>query len=153
MKLRSGVYAYRTRKPMAILGLPFLGRHWAYVGETLNLELRHIQHTVGGGRYGTTAQPWADLDPRRVLRIPLPPWKWLLRSVETLLILLLWPVYNHSKNLWNPRRIPLQVAKAMRAVRDGRRRGVLFFRVVQGVRLVCMLGLFLPAVFAWWVTR
>jgi hypothetical protein len=153
MSWNSGVYAYRTRKPGAIFGWPLLGRHWAYVGETLNFRLRHIQHTVGGGRYGNTAQPWADLDPKCVLRIPLPPWKWLLHAVETLLILALWPVYNHSKNLWNPRRIPLQVAKAMRAVRDGRRRGMLFFRVLQGVRFLLMASVPALAIVAWWVTR
>ena len=153
MSWAGGVYVYRCRKPTAAFRIPFLSFHFAYVGETTSFRHRHLQHTVGGGRYGHTAQPWADLDPRCVLRIPLPPWKWLLHAVETLFILLLWPVYNHSKNLWNPRRIPLQVAKAMRAVRDGRRRGKLFFRVVQAVKLVCMLAVPVAAIVAWWVTR
>ena len=56
-----------------------------------------------------------------VLRLPLPKWKWLLRSTETLLILLLQPAYNHSKNLWNLRRIPLRTAKRQRAARNKRR--------------------------------
>lgn len=153
MKAGGGVYVYRCRKPGAIFGWPLIGRHFAYVGETTSFHHRHLQHTVGGGRYGHHAQPWADLDPVCVLRIPLPPWKWLLHLVETLFILLLWPVYNHKKNLWNPRRIPLQVAKAMRAVRDGHRRGRTFFRVLLGLRLLAAIVLVALAVIAWQVTR
>jgi hypothetical protein len=151
MSWAGGVYVYRCRKPTAIFRIPLLSFHFAYVGETTSFRHRHLQHTVGGGRYGHTAQPWADLEPRCVLRIPLPPWKWLLHAVETLLILLLWPVYNHSKNLWNPRRIPLQVAKAMRAVRDGRRKGLLFFRVVHAVKSGLLLVTFSLLAYAAWL--
>lgn len=153
MKASGGVYVYRTRKPGAVFGWPIVGRHFAYVGETTSFHHRHLQHTVGGGRYGHQAQPWADLDPVCVLRVPLPRWKWLLHLVETLFILLLWPVYNDRKNHWNPRRIPLQVAKAMRAVRDGHRRGHTFFRVVLGLRFLLMCATPAVALALWWVTR
>lgn len=126
---RGGVYVYRARKPSARLRIPLLSWHTAYVGETTSFYHRHLQHVGGwgtvesGGRKrvgAVTPQPWSDLDPYVWFRIPLPRWKWLLRSVETLAILLLWPVYNHKKNLWNPRRIPLHVAKSQRAMRDRR---------------------------------
>lgn len=156
-----GVYVYRTRKPMSLIGklrLPWWstpvaaagaalsvavmdvpwyfaapavlyasGRHFAYVGETTSFRDRHGQHmgNVGtGAKFESRAKPWADLDPVCVLRIPLPRWKWLLRSVETLLIALLWPVYNHKKNLWNPRRIPLTSQRRQRFARDRRSFGV-----------------------------
>lgn len=128
--MRGGVYVYRCRKPGALLGWPILGRHFAYVGETTSFYHRHLQHLDG--------QPWSDLAPR-VYRIPLPGWKPLLHAVETLLILLLWPVYNHSKNLWNPRRIDLKTARAMRRGRDGAGFGWVF-RVALVIRQVCALA-------------
>lgn len=146
-----GVYVYRCRKPGAIFGWPLIGRHFAYVGETTSFRHRHLQHTVGGGRYGHQAQPWADLDPVCVLRIPLPPWKWLLHAVETLFILILWPVYNHKKNLWNPRRIPMGVARAMHAARTQRRFGTVH-RVWLFFRAMLFLGP-LGLAFIWLVTR
>ena len=96
------------------------GRHFAYVGETVSFRDRHGEHTRGGGRWARKAQPWADLDPRCVFRLPMPKWKWLLRSTETMLIFLLAPVYNHKKNLWNPRRITLNSARRQRRRRDKR---------------------------------
>lgn len=118
MRRGGGVYAYRTRKPTARLRIPFFSWHWGYVGETTSFRHRHAQHVRGGGTYGSVAKPWADRDPRCVIRIPLPPWKWLLRTVEQLLIFCLWPVYNHKGNLWNPRRIPLSVQVRQRWMRD-----------------------------------
>lgn len=100
------------------------GRHFAYVGETFSFKDRHGEHIDGGGRYGKAAQPWADLSPRVAFRIPLPRWKPLLRAVETLLIMVLAPAYNHAKNGWNPRRIPLSAAKRQRAFRDRTRLGL-----------------------------
>lgn len=114
---KGGVYVYRTRKPGARLRIPFLSYHWGYVGETSSFYHRDQQHLFGLGKYATIAKPWADLEPR-CYRIGLPNWKWLRRSVETLVILALWPVYNHQKNQWNPRRIPLHAAKFQRAERD-----------------------------------
>lgn len=118
MRRGGGVYAYRTRKPAARLRIPLFSFHWGYVGETTSFAHRHAQHTQGGGTYGTTAKPWTDLDPRCVIRIPLPPWKWLLRAVEQLLIVCLMPAYNHKGNLWNPRRVPLSAQQRQRWMRD-----------------------------------
>jgi hypothetical protein len=123
-RLPGGVYVWRTRKPGAWLGLPLIGRHFAYVGETTSFSHRERQHRE--------SQPWCDLEPK-VYRIRLPRWKPLLHLVETLLILLLWPVYNHKKNLWNPRQISLRTAKAMRESRDRRRFGW-FWRLWLAVR-------------------
>lgn len=116
--MRGGVYVYRARKPGARLRIPLLSWHFAYVGETNSFHHRHLQHTQGGGTYNTVPKPWADRDPYVVLRIPLPNWRWLRRSVETLLIALTWPAYNVSKNRWNPRRITPSAALAHRAQRD-----------------------------------
>lgn len=113
-----GVYVYWALKPGARFNIPILSRHCAYVGETTSFRHRHEQHTRGDTVRSTPQKPWADLDPRCVLRIPLPAWKPLLRSVETVLIVCTWPVYNHRKNLWNPRRIPLHEALRQRQVRD-----------------------------------
>lgn len=116
--MSGGVYLYRTRKPGARFNWPILSRHFGYAGETTSFRHRHEQHTRGDTARSTPEKPWADLDPRCVLRIPLPPWKWLLRSVETVLIVCTWPVYNHQKNGWNPRRVPLHEALRQRQVRD-----------------------------------
>lgn len=152
MKRRGGVYVYRTRKPGAVFGMPtsftlavallmtatlaFLGgpwplaalllacsgRHFAYVGETRSFAHRDRQHRSGDVRWGSHAKPWSDLDPK-CYRLSMPGWKWLLRSVETLLIVLLWPVYNDKKNRWNPRRITMARARSMRYARDDVRAG------------------------------
>lgn len=117
---KSGVYVYRARKPNAVFGLPIIGRHFAYVGETTSLYHRDRQHLLGGGKYDATQKPWSDLKPKRYC-ISVPPYKWLLRSVETLVILLTWPVYNDQKNRWNPRRVTLSAAARHRAARDAKR--------------------------------
>jgi hypothetical protein len=109
---RGGVYVYRAWKPAARLRIPIVSSHFAYVGETTSFYHRHRQHTE--------QRPWSDREPRVVARIPLPPWKWLLHTVETLVILLLWPVYNHKKNLWNPRRISLAMQMRQRIMRNRR---------------------------------
>lgn len=101
-----------------------------YVGETVSHHLRQRQH-LGVSRYATDgrvvqgftrvpSQPWADLNPVWH-KLTLPwwlCWKWVLRPLETLVIVLTWPVYNDAKNHWNPRRIPKGIAKAQRATRD-----------------------------------
>jgi len=137
---RGGVYLYRARKPGARYNIPILSRHFAYAGETNSFHHRHLQHTVGGGTYNAVAKPWADLDPVCVLRIPLPDWKWLRLSVETVLIVLTWPVYNHKKNLWNPRRIPLSVAHRQRMARDRGRHPVNLRPVHLFVLLVSLVA-------------
>jgi hypothetical protein len=115
---RGGVYIYRCRKPAARFRIPILSWHFAYVGETTSFWHRHRQHMGIATNYTPTPQPWTDRDPYVWLRIPLPPWKWLLRSVETLAILAVWPVYNISKNRWNPRRIKPWTAQRQRQYRD-----------------------------------
>lgn len=129
---RPGVYAFRTRQH-----LNMLRREWGYVGESVNIRLRErchlgtcahkptVQHVAGGtvvsGR-GCSPKPWTDLDPIRHTIIRLPWWlgfKWVLRPLETLVILALAPRYNWQKNAWNPRRVPLNAQAAQRAERNG----------------------------------
>ena len=149
MKRRSGVYLYRCDKPGAIFGLPFIGRHNAYVGETGSFAHRHRQHTVGGGTYNSVAQPWADLNPK-CYRLPTWGWKPWLRFVETVVILLSWPVYNDAKNRWNPRRITLNMAKAQRRARDSRSRSLRLLSSI-GVRHVpALLMVSAGALYVWW---
>jgi hypothetical protein len=105
-----GVYVYRARKPAARFRIPFLSWHFAYVGETTSFYHRHAQHME--------QRDWSDRSPYVWCRIPLPRWKWLLHLVETLVILTVWPVYNHKKNLWNPRRITLTDQRRQRSARD-----------------------------------
>lgn len=142
MKPGGGVYAYRTRKPGALLRIPFLSFHWGYVGQTNSFRHRHAQHTEGGGTYNSRAKPWSDLDPRCVIRIGLPNWKWLRLVVEQALILAVWPVYNHQGNKWNPRRVPLSTQERQRHARD-RRGWCLNVRLphILAVAAVAYLGL------------
>lgn len=112
-----GVYWFRTCRPGLFGRVPLVGRHTAYVGESTHLRSRWGQHVNGSVKYNQFPKPWSSLKPTWYY-IPLPPGKWLRLTVETLLILILWPVYNHQKNLWNPRRIPLKSAKRQRAQRD-----------------------------------
>lgn len=98
----------------------FTGRHFAYVGETVSFKDRHNEHIYGGGRWKKSAAAWSDLDAKCVARIPMPKWKPLLRSTETVLIFFCAPVYNEKKNMLNPRRITRASAKRMRARRNRR---------------------------------
>lgn len=129
---RPGIYAFRTRKH-----LNMLRREWGYVGESVNIRLRErchlgtcghkpsVQHVAGGtivSSRGCVAKPWTDLDPVRYTIIRLPWWlgfKWVLRPLETLVMLVLWPRYNRQKNGWNPRRVPPSTQAAQRAERNG----------------------------------
>jgi hypothetical protein len=129
---RGGVYLWRVRRQNS------RRRINGYVGETNSFHFRKQQH-LGVSRFDPAtgevvrarlngvatvkvpAQPWSDLDPVMIKLIRLPwwlCWKPVLRSLETLVILLTWPVYNDAKNHWNPRRIPKNVAKLQRAARD-----------------------------------
>jgi hypothetical protein len=114
----AGVYVFRTRRPGLLGRIPFFGRHFAYVGESNAVQLRKDAHLLGGGKYRAVPKHWADLKPTHYV-IPLPgaP-KHVLRWIETLVILLCWPVYNDAKNKWNPRRIPLSSARRQRGQRD-----------------------------------
>lgn len=115
---RCGCYVWRTRKPHSFLGLPFIGRHFAYVGETGNRYFRDRQHLYGDSRYGAAGKSWADLAPK-VYPLPclFPRWAAARKAQETLWIWLLWPVYNDKKNRWNPRRISLTKAQQQRWAR------------------------------------
>lgn len=114
----AGVYIFRTRRPGLFGRVPVVGRHFAYVGESGHVRFRRSVHLKGSVKYNSFPKPWTDLKPSWYF-IPLPFFpKVALRAVETLLIALLWPVYNHQKNLWNPRRIPLTAAKRQRGSRD-----------------------------------
>lgn len=124
------MYAWRTRKPHAFFGLPFVGRHWAYVGETSSRWHRDQQHIAG--------QPWADLDPKPYALFSLfPHVAWCRKAQETLWTLILWPVYPQQKNGWNPRRITRDAARRMRAQRDSNGFGFNLGRLVA--RLVAVV--------------
>lgn len=113
------IYAYRTRKPGAVWGLPLVGRHWAYVGRTNDLARRHQEHILGGGMYDAVAKPWADLEPRLyVIRPKKRRREWTTNFLEWFFIWLLLPVYNVSMNAGNPRRIRRAEQLRQRAARD-----------------------------------
>jgi hypothetical protein len=141
------VYAYRTRKPGAIMGLPFLGRHWAYVGQTRNPKMRHREHLYGGGRYGRMPASWSDLKPKKyvLFRLRYCP-QWMLSGVELFFILVLWPAYNHVGNKANPRRISIKRARRARIRRDVA--GVLWMPVLTWMHFIW--GLILFALFILW---
>lgn len=114
----AGVYVFRVRRPGLFGHVPILGRHFAYVGMSRHVRSRRTQHLKGSVRYGTMPKPWTDLKPTwYVIPLPFAP-KWLLLTIETVLICCFWPTYNHQKNLWNPRRIPLRAAQRQRGSRD-----------------------------------
>lgn len=118
-KTREEIYAYRTDKPHAPLGLPIIGRHWGYAGRTNNPDRRHLEHTVGGGPYNHGQKSWADLRPRRFvifgmkLRMEL-----TTHLLEWLTIKMLFPVYNVHMNRTNPRRITPRAQVSQRFARD-----------------------------------
>ncbi len=117
-----GLYVHRTRKPHAFLGLPIIGRHTAYVGETSSRYYRDRQHRYGGGTYGAIAKSYTDLD-LKIYPLPclFPGWKWARKVQEKFWILLLLPVYNVQWNKANPRRISPRQAESMRWARDAAR--------------------------------
>lgn len=118
--MKGGVYVYRTRKPHAVVGLPLVGRHTGYVGETNNFRRRDREHLEGSDAYTrrVEAKDWADLEPK-VYRLPLPDLKWLRLLVEQLLIWVLCPAYNvRGQGPWNMRRVGLKRQRAQRWRRD-----------------------------------
>jgi hypothetical protein len=138
---RGGIYVWRVDHH-----LNRTRRVTGYVGLTNSFYLRSRQH-MGVSRFDpitgqvvksrgpglatvkVPAQPWSDLRPAMYKVIKLPwwlCWHWIMRPLETLVILATWPVYNDAKNHWNPRRVPKGLAKAQRATRD---RGDLTYRV------------------------
>lgn len=139
---RGGVYLWRTDRHhvrpewfMRWFGwIPWIGhRENAYVGESVSFYLRERDH-LGKGRHKHAAKDWSDLRPvmHRVIKLPWwLCWKWVLRPLETLVMLVTWPRYNVAKNGWNPRRITPARAEAQRAERDRRRAAWGVFRSVN----------------------
>lgn len=124
---RGGIYAWRTDKPHAFIGLPMIGRHWAYVGLTNSYYHRSGQHLRGSEVYGTKAASWSDLRPKCYKIFPMPSLLThgalrraiTLEKMETLFIRLLFPVYNEKKQWkFNPRKVSRAAAARERARRD-----------------------------------
>ena len=114
----AGIYVFRTRRPGLFGRVPILGRHTGYVGMSKHVRMRKRVHLHGSMKYNALPKPWSDLKPSwYFLPLPLAP-VWVLLWVETLVIALLWPVYNVQKNRWNPRRIPITAATRQRGSRD-----------------------------------
>lgn len=116
---RGGIYLWRVdhhqRRFRRVTG---------YVGLTNSFYHRKRQHLGQDSR--AAAKGWSDLRPRcyEVIRLPWwLCWRWVLSPLETLVILATWPVYNVSKNRWNPRRRTISQAAVDRARRDQRRVG------------------------------
>jgi hypothetical protein len=169
---RGGVYLWRVDHH-----LNRARRVNGYVGETVSFFLRSRQH-MGESRFDPVtgavvksrkpglatvkvpAQPWSDLNPVRHDVIKLPwwlCWKWVLRPLETLVIVLTWPVYNDAKNRWNPRRITKSMARLQRRQRD---EGGMAYRARVGVAhagriavQVAGAALVLVGTYGWIVTR
>lgn len=137
-----------------------------YVGETVSFHFRARQH-MGTSHYGdgtkrmgtavsVPSQPWSDLNPKMYRVIKLPwwlCWKWILRPLETLVILATWPVYNDAKNRWNPRRIDRKTARVQRSSRDAG--GHMHVTIAHGARIIVQLGVFLvlAGLIGWAATR
>lgn len=140
---KCGCYVWRTRKPTAPIGLPFIGRHFAYVGKTSSRWHRDAQHME--------RQPWSDLDPKvYALWVPFPHWNWTRSFMERFYTAILLPVYPVEFNGGNPRRIEPWQAKQHRAERDsiGRTASALLrFAVRLGLWLMIM------AIFAYGYTH
>lgn len=123
---RGGIYAWRARKPWALLGLPLIGRHWAYVGMTNSYRSRESQHLYGSELYGTRPASWGDLKPKCYRILPLPAFithgrhrRKVMQAIETLMIWTLCPVYNvRQQAVWNLRRRSRRAAARERDARD-----------------------------------
>ena len=127
-KHKGGLYAWRVDKPHALIGLPFVGRHWGYGGMSNNYYLRGQQHLEGSTKYGAPRASWSDLRPKCYRILPLPDSllrsnhrlrRRFVRALETVMIWLLCPVYNDTQQPpYNLRKISRAKAAAMRANRD-----------------------------------
>lgn len=123
---RGGLYVWRTDKPHALIGLPFIGRHFAYTGMTNSYYHREAQHLQGSVTYGTLRASWSDLRPKCYRILPLPGLithgrhrRKIMKALETLMIYALCPVYNDKQQApWNLRRKSRQAAARERARRD-----------------------------------
>jgi hypothetical protein len=111
---RPGVYVYRTRRHLR------RGTEWGYAGMSTNLPKRYRCH-AGTCKHNCHEKPWYDLKAAYFeLRLPWwLGWKWVLLSIETILIAVLRPRYNTQKN---PRRskVPPGAQQVQRAIRNAR---------------------------------
>jgi hypothetical protein len=155
---RQGCYMWRTRKPHAPLGLPVLGRHTGYIGQTGSRWHRDRQHLAGSVRWGAAKQPWSDLEPK-VYPLPclFPQWRWSRELSETLWTWLLCPVYSVEKQApWNLRRISRARAARMREARDRRRARRGWWRqkavdiLVTSARLVIVAAALVALILIFW---
>jgi hypothetical protein len=159
---RGGVYLWRVDHH-----LNRARRHTGYVGETVSFYFRSRQH-MGTSHYADGAskrvgvavkvasQPWSDLNPKmyRVIRLPWwLCWKWVLRPLETLVILCTWPVYNEAKNKWNPRRMDRTAARMARSRRDAgmgmNRARVLAYHALRWTLQAASATLLLAGIYLW----
>jgi hypothetical protein len=136
------IYVYRTDKPSAVLGLPVIGRHFAYGGRTNDPKARHAEHMTGRSRRTLVGrqQPWSDLRPRRyvVFRRKYRT-EWMTDLLERVVIKGLLCVYNHmDRASWNPRYVSPRQAAAQRRTRDS-----LGKRKAAGLRLVLRWAIYL----------
>lgn len=152
-----GIYLFRTRKPHAPFGLPIIGRHNGYVGQSNDYARRYEQHIRGGGRYNVRAKHWSDLRPRFHRILPLPRWMfdltpWAVNVIEALCIFVLLPVYNVKLNKHNLRRISLQRQRAHRFMRDSTPPGALRF-VNSALTLLKWIAIIATSVLIYRVTQ
>lgn len=148
----AGCYVWRTRKPHAPIGMPIIGRHFAYVGQSGSRYHRDRQHRYGDPARGKLPASWSDLD-AKVYPLPMlfPGWKWARLHQERLWIKLLCPPYNVLEQPpWNLRRISRAEAARQRAARDRRRRSpgtqTLVDLLVTSVRIGLLSAAFLALV-------
>ena len=126
MTTRGGLYVWRTDKPHAWLGLPIIGRHFAYGGMTNSYSAREGQHLRGSVTYGSAPASWSDLRPKCYRLLPLPRVithgkhrRKIMKALETLMIYALCPVYNVTQQPpWNLRKVSRARAVRERARRD-----------------------------------
>lgn len=145
-----GNYLVRTKKPHAPLGLPVIGRHNGYVGQSGSRYHRDRQHKGLDPR--NAPSPWSDLEPRWYALPSLPWWKWSRELSERMWIALLCPAYNvQGQAPWNLRRISKASAMRARAARDARRLHAPGRQLVVDILVTCarlVIGTFAIAVAA-----
>jgi hypothetical protein len=156
-KKRGGLYVWRVDKPHALIGLPFIGRHFGYCGMTNSYYFREKQQLYGSEKYGTAAYSWSDLRPKRYKILPLPDSllksnhkvrRRLVKALETGLIKITCPVYNDTQQpFWNLRKISKSKAAAQRAARDSLGRGAKVGRAA--LRYAYWATVITLAVFTW----
>jgi len=154
-KRAGGLYVWRTDKPHAIIGLPIIGRHFAYAGMTNSYYWREQQQLKGSVKYGTAPYSWSDLRPKRYKVLPLHPFwthgrhrRKVMKALETLLIWVLCPVYNDTQQApYNLRRISRRSAAAQRVARD--ELGIAARYAKAFLRLCVWVMLIIAAIMIW----